>query len=294
MSSDPWVINNVFKHYRIYVDRIGNDPRRKTVMLVNGGLATTAAFARTSKCLAEHFNVVLFDLPFAGQSRPHNTDQGLVSKEDEVGILLALIERFEVNHLVSTFWGGISTLLALTHNPPSIVSSAVTSFAPVLNRAMLDYVKRAQELIERDDASGIGHLLNDTVGKYLPQRLKVANHQYMTSLASAEFRQARFHINQVLHLKGGGYLQRFSDIASPVHFINGSRDEYTTAENALQFQRYIAACSFSVIEDTGHFLDLESTCSAARVHRALLGHLLDRPVEPVQTQRSNVIRFRCA
>lgn len=294
MSSDHWVINNIFKHYRIYVERVGNDPRRKTVMLVNGALATTAAFARTSKCLAEHFNVVLFDLPFAGQSRPHNPDQELVSKEDEVGILLALIERFEVNHLVSTSWGGISTLLALAHNPPSIISSAVTSFAPVLNRAMLDYVKRAQELIERDDASAIGHLINDTVGKYLPQRLKASNHQYLASLASAEFRQARFHINQVLHLNGSGYLQRFSDIASPVHFLNGSLDEYTTAEDALQFQHYVAACSFSVIADTGHFLDLESIDSAARVHSALLGHLLDCPAEPVQAQRSNIIRFRYA
>ncbi|ROM93810.1 alpha/beta fold hydrolase [Pseudomonas brassicacearum] len=294
MSSDHWVINNVFKHYRIYVERVGNDPRRNTVMLVNGALATTAAFARTRKCLAEHFNVVLFDLPFAGQSRPHNPDQELVNKEDEVGILLALIERFEVNHLVSTSWGGLSTLLALAHNPPSIISSAVTAFAPVLNRAMLDYVKRAQELIEQDDASAIGHLLNDTVGKHLPQRLKVANHQYVASLASAEFRQARFHINQLLNLNGSGYLQRFSDIASPVHFLNGSLDEYTTAEDALLFQRYIAACSFSVIEDTGHFLDLESNCSAVRVHSALLGHLLARPAEPVQTQRSNIIRFRCA
>ncbi len=294
MSSAPWVISNVFKHYRIYVERLGNDPRRKTVMLVNGAMATTAAFARTSRCLAEHFNVVLFDLPFAGQSRPHNPDQGLVSKEDEVGILLALIERFEVNHLVSSSWGGISTLLALTHNPPSIVSSAFTSFAPGLNRAMLDYVKRAQALIEQDDKSAIGHLLNDTIGKYLPQRLKVANHQYMASLANTEFQQARFHIRQVLHLNENDYLQRFSDIASPVHFINGSWDEYTPAKEALQFRHYIAACSFSAIEDTGHFLDLESKDSAARMHSALLGHLLNRPVGSVQAHRSNVLRFRCA
>lgn len=108
---------SVCKGLRVHVERVGQDPGRSTVMLVNGAMATTASFARTCKCLAEHFNVVLFDLPFAGQSRQHNPQRGLITKDDEVEILLALIERFEVNHLVSASWGGISTLLALSRNP---------------------------------------------------------------------------------------------------------------------------------------------------------------------------------
>ena len=63
---------SVCKGLRVHVERVGQDPGRSTVMLVNGAMATTASFARTCKCLAEHFNVVLFDLPFAGQSRQHN------------------------------------------------------------------------------------------------------------------------------------------------------------------------------------------------------------------------------
>lgn len=129
---------SVCKGLRVHVERVGQDPGRSTVMLVNGAMATTASFARTCKCLAEHFNVVLFDLPFAGQSRQHNPQRGLITKDDEVEILLALIERFEVNHLVSASWGGISTLLALSRNPRGIRSSVVMAFAPGLNQAMLD------------------------------------------------------------------------------------------------------------------------------------------------------------
>ncbi len=121
---------SVCKGLRVHVERVGQDPGRSTVMLVNGAMATTASFARTCKCLAEHFNVVLFDLPFAGQSRQHNPQRGLITKDDEVEILLALIERFEVNHLVSASWGGISTLLALSRNPRGIRSSVVMAFAP--------------------------------------------------------------------------------------------------------------------------------------------------------------------
>lgn len=197
---------SVCKGLRVHVERVGQDPGRSTVMLVNGAMATTASFARTCKCLAEHFNVVLFDLPFAGQSRQHNPQRGLITKDDEVEILLALIERFEVNHLVSASWGGISTLLALSRNPRGIRSSVVMAFAPGLNQAMLDYVGRAQALIELDDKSAIGHLLNETVGKYLPPRLKASNHQHMASLATGEYEQARFHIDQVLALNDRGYL----------------------------------------------------------------------------------------
>ena len=70
---------SVCKGLRVHVERVGQDPGRSTVMLVNGAMATTASFARTCKCLAEHFNVVLFDLPFAGQSRQHNPQRGLIT-----------------------------------------------------------------------------------------------------------------------------------------------------------------------------------------------------------------------
>ncbi|RQG40951.1 alpha/beta hydrolase [Pseudomonas aeruginosa] len=276
---------SVCKGLRVHVERVGQDPGRSTVMLVNGAMATTDSFARTCKCLAEHFNVVLFDLPFAGQSRQHNPQRGLITKDDEVEILLALIERFEVNHLVSASWGGISTLLALSRNPRGIRSSVVMAFAPGLNQAMLDYVGRAQALIELDDKSAIGHLLNETVGKYLPPRLKASNHQHMASLATGEYEQARFHIDQVLALNDRGYLACLERIQSHVHFINGSWDEYTTAEDARQFRDYLPHCSFSRVEGTGHFLDLESKLAAVRVHRALLEHLLKQP-EPQRAERA--------
>ncbi|MER1176849.1 alpha/beta hydrolase, partial [Pseudomonas aeruginosa] len=43
---------SVCKGLRVHVERVGQDPGRSTVMLVNGAMATTASFARTCKCLA--------------------------------------------------------------------------------------------------------------------------------------------------------------------------------------------------------------------------------------------------
>ena len=276
MDQGSFVIHKLFKHYNIHVEQLGNDPHKDTVLMVNGALSTTRSFARTSKCLAEHFNVLLFDLPFSGYSREYNPDLELVTKDDEVQILRALVERFEVNHLVSASWGGISTLLTLAHNPPSIKSSVVMALAPNLNQAMLDYVERVRVLIEADDKSAVGHLLNDTVGKFLSPALKRNNHRHLSNMATTEYRQARFHIHQVLALRDGNYLPTLTQIETPVHFINGALDEYTPAAEARLFKQYVGRSSFAVAEHTGHLLDLESSEAAAAVHRALLDFLVGK------------------
>ena len=274
MSHGSFVIEQLYKHYNVHVERLGNDPHKNTVLFVNGALATTRSFARTSKCLAEHFNVLLFDLPFSGYSREHNADLDLVTKDDEVQILRALVERFEVNHLVSASWGGISTLLTLAHNPPSIESSVVMALAPNLNQAMLTYVERVRVLIEADEKSAVGHLLNETVGKYLSPRLKRNNHLHLSNMATTEYRQACFHIHQVLALGDGNYLPALRKIETPVHFLNGALDEYTPAVDAQLFKRYVGRSSYSVAQHTGHLLDLESREAALAVHRALLDFLV--------------------
>ncbi|SDV10659.1 alpha/beta fold hydrolase [Pseudomonas mucidolens] len=278
MHQGSFVIEKLFKHYNVHVERLGNDPQRKTVLLVNGALSTTRSFARTSRCLAGHFNVLMFDLPFSGYSRPHNTDLDLVTKDDEVEILRALVERFEVNHLVSASWGGISTLLTLARNPPSIESSVVMALAPHLNQPMLEYVERVRVLIEADDKSAVGHLLNETVGKFLSSRLKRNNHRHLSNMATTEYRQARFHIHQVLALGDGNYLPQLRQIKTPVHFLNGALDEYTPAIEAQSFKQYVGRSSFATAEHTGHLLDLESREAAVAVHRILIDFLVGKNV----------------
>src|ERR1700681_3635981 len=92
---------------------------RDNVILVNGALATTASFGQTIKYLGERYNVICFDLPYAGQSKQHNRAGILLTKEDEVEILLHLIHHFEPKYLYSVSWGGLASLLALSRQPAS-------------------------------------------------------------------------------------------------------------------------------------------------------------------------------
>ena len=58
-------IVQIGKKYRVYTEHYLNATADKTIILVNGSLATTASFAQTVRYLRPRFNVVLYDQPYA-------------------------------------------------------------------------------------------------------------------------------------------------------------------------------------------------------------------------------------
>lgn len=192
--------------FKIYTETYWKNDTAKTVLLVNGALSTTASFGQTVKYLQPHYNLVLFDLPFSGQSRPHNPGETIVSKEDEVRILLGLIDLFKINYLISVSWGGVSALLALSESPASVEKAIISSFSPVLNEPMLDYIDKAQLYLAAREKRKIGALLNETVGKYLPRLFKLYNYKHLISLAEHEYGQIDFHISQIRQLNASNYV----------------------------------------------------------------------------------------
>lgn len=258
MKSDAGIIT-AFNKYSIYFECHNKDGAAKTVIMVNGALATTTSFSQTIRNLKDHFNIILFDLPFAGRSRAHNTSNGILTKDDEVEILLDLIEHFNVNYLVSASWGGVSSLLALARRPPSIEKAVILSFSPVINDAMHNYMANARRFLVEQDIPGGAQLLNSTVGKYLPRLLKAHNYQYLLSVVEGNEQQIMFHIDQIFELDQSQYVDSFAAIEVPVLFINGALDEYTTTEDVRSLARYLRYSQFAVIPEAGHFLDLEST-----------------------------------
>ncbi|WP_230323874.1 alpha/beta fold hydrolase, partial [Burkholderia pseudomallei] len=154
---------------KVHVERHVFDPAFETVILVNGALATTASFGQTIRYLGERVNAVCFDLPYAGQSRQHNPGEYILTKDDEVEILLHLAERFEPSLLLSVSWGGVASLFALARGCASVRRAVIASFSPFLNDAMTDYVTRARDHIAAGENLKAAQLLNDTVGRYLPR-----------------------------------------------------------------------------------------------------------------------------
>ncbi|MNN05908.1 Rhamnosyltransferase 1 subunit A [compost metagenome] len=259
--------------HKIYTEFYANREARQTIILVNGSLSTTASFAQTVKYLQPHFNVVAFDQPYAGRSKPHNRCKEFITKEYEAELLLGLIEHFRADVVMSFSWGGVATLLALSQRPSRIRKAVINSFSPVFNAAMLDYLHRGLDYLAACDRTNIANLVNDTIGRYLPQLFKRYNFRHCSSLDEHEYLQMHFHICQVFKLSAESYMEGFSNIDIPLLFVNGELDDYTTSTDARLFGDLIRDCEFHTIRNAGHFVDVENKQAWQDTRDALLGFL---------------------
>jgi rhamnosyltransferase subunit A len=260
--------------YRVYTEFYRADGAERTIILVNGSLSTTASFAQTVRYLHPHFNVVLFDLPYAGQSREHNRHERFLSREEEADILLELVEHFACDSVLSFSWGGIATLQALARQPKRIERAVINSFSPIVNQSMLGYLRAGLAVMRDCDRESIGMVLNGTIGKHLPSLFKRYNHRHVAGLEPYEYAQMSFHVENVLNNGGRSCVSFAGEIDIPLLFVNGEWDEYTTAEDARLFTQYVRHCEFRTIAQAGHFLDMEHKAAWLQTRDALLAFLL--------------------
>jgi len=274
--------------YRVYTEFYRSQEAEKTIILINGSLATTASFAQAVRNLHPQFNVVLYDQPYAGKSKPHNHHERLLTKETEGQILLELIDHFAADQVMSFSWGGACTLMALAHKPRRIERAVVSSFSPVINEPMRDYLERGSKYLRECDRYQVGNLVNDTIGKYLPPLFKRFNYRHVSSLDNHEYAQMHFHIHQVLDHDLENALNAARAIDIPVLFINGEWDEYTTIADARQFSRHVRHSQFSEISSAGHFLDMESKSACRDTRDALMNFL--KPAQREQRARYQYVQ----
>jgi rhamnosyltransferase subunit A len=263
----------IHNQYRVYTEHYRNDGAEKTIILVNGSLATTASFAQTLRYLQPRFNVVLYDQPYSGQSRLHNRHDQPISKEDEAQILLDLIEHFAAEHVLSFSWGGAATLLALAQKPRRVEKAVISSFAARINKPMRDYLENGLKFLQARDRDNIGQLINNSIGKHLPSLFKRFNYRHISSLAEYEYQQMHSHIHEVLTQDTQCYAVCAKAIEIPLLFVNGEWDEYTTAGDARLFANHAPQSQFRTIKNTGHFLDMEHQAAWHDCQQALLGFL---------------------
>lgn len=252
----------------------------RTLILVNGSLATCASFSQALRYLRPLFNVVVYDQPYAGASRIHNRSQAMIGMEDEALILLELIEYFRADQLMSFSWGGVPALLALAQRPERIQRAVIGSFSPILNTSMLAYLKSAQQYLAACDRHKIASLVNDTIGKHLPPMFKRCNFQHVSTLEVHEYAQMLHHIRQVLKLDTGRYMQCVGNVDVPLLFINGELDEYTSPNDALYFADLARRSEYVKIRNTGHFLELEHQTAWEDTRQAVEQFLLADSTTP--------------
>ncbi|MEB3735288.1 alpha/beta hydrolase [Halopseudomonas pachastrellae] len=168
-------------------------------------------------------------------------------------------------------------MLALAQRPARIRRAVVTSFAPVLNPAMQDYLARGKTHLATCNRQAIGELINETIGEHLPSLYKRCNFRHVSSLDEHEYGQMLFHIRQVLELDADQYMRCVSNIDIPLLFINGEWDRYTGPADARHFADLAPNATFTSIAHTGHFLDMEHKTAWQDMRAAVERFVLQAP-----------------
>jgi len=279
-------ILEINRRHKIHTEFYYNPAASQTILLVNGSLSTTAAFAQTLKYLLSKFNVVLYDQPYAGGSKAHNEHTQPLESEEEAAILLSLIEHFQASLLMSFSWGGLPCLLALAQRPPLIEKAVIASFTPRINEAMRDYLQQGLHLFANNERSKIANLVNDNLGQHLPTLFKRFNHRHISNLDEHEYAQMLFNIRRVLLADNLCYTKPCRNIDIPLLFINGQLDRHTSPADARGFADLVPNSQFRTLANAGHFLDMEHKQAWEQMRHELLAFL--KPCDQANQLRGQI------
>ncbi|MBU2750504.1 alpha/beta hydrolase [Acidithiobacillus thiooxidans] len=242
--------------YTIHVTQVQRVPAvRKTIMMVNGAMSTTASFSWAISAL-DDFNLILFDSPCIGRSRQYNIETDCPTRQTESDILLDLCERYQPEYLCSMSWGGASTLLALANRPAAVKKAIVGAFSFGVSNDMESLIHRMAHRLNAGEMHEFSDLVNETLGEFLPDRLKIANKKYLSALTDSEVTYLHEHFQRTLSIDKDEAIRAISNIDTETLFINGRKDRYTSSPSVDEACVHIEK-SDKIEIDCGHFMAME-------------------------------------
>lgn len=268
-------ITTVSGGVHVHCEYFASPSPRGTVLMVNGAFATITSLHHTIRYLVEQFNVIAFDLPFAGASRELNPGIGTVEKEREVSILLDIMRVYEPDFAMSMSWGGVALLLSLPHRPASLKRAILGSFAPEVTPPMRMCIEQSSKMIMDGEYAEVANLFNRTIGHYLPRIFQALNARYLGDFIAQAKSQILFHYQHVLSMDLQHYQETLAEIDLPLMFVNGELDQFTTPESISRLQLPRAQIRRVCVPGAGHFLDMEGTSIRRQMRTLLIDYLLE-------------------
>jgi len=241
---------------------------RGQLLLVNGAFASMRT-SRSVWCMLSRYDLVLYDLPHVGSSKPHNDPDRPITVPDEVTILADIAAHYRPRYLVAMSCGGAAALLALAERQLPVEKIVICSFSDRLGDPMRGLLRSLRTCLVAGRWDMAAALLNDTLGEYLHRALKRSNHAHLSGFLEAEQAHILRHVDQMLRVDRLVLDEVLPRVASATLFIDGALDVYTPVSDATRMAAQIPGGHVSVMANMGHFLGVESRSKRALVSRAI-------------------------
>jgi len=239
--------------YRKYGD---ND---HLLMCVSGALQTMAIWRTVVKRFADHFTVVIFDMPGIGRSEIRSGG-AQVTVQEQLEALHALIEETHPGGeltLAGSSWGTAIATAYAALRPDAVQHLVLSSFGMQPNDVMKDIVRRALVLYHEGDYARGADLILEMFGNQIGEAYK---RQIIAQFEQLNDTHAEAFYEHCLNILKFGRLDDVIDltkIKARTFIINGAKDTIIDIDDMYVAQRLIPNCEIRLVEGVGHFLHFE-------------------------------------
>ncbi|MDH3641557.1 MAG: alpha/beta hydrolase [Gammaproteobacteria bacterium] len=239
--------------YRKYGDN------ENMLMCVSGALQTMAIWRTVVKRFAEHFTVVIFDMPGIGRSEI-KSGGAHVTVQEQLETLHALIAEThpggEVT-LAGSSWGTAIAAAYAAMRPDAVQHLVLSSFGMKANAMMEEVVRRALECYHAGNYVGGAHLILEMFGSQVGEGYKRQIIAQFEQLSDAHAEAFAEHTANILKLGSLDDIIDLTQIKARTLIINGELDTIIDLEDMYVAEKLIPDCQVLLVPDVGHFLHFE-------------------------------------
>ncbi len=229
------------------------------LMCVSGALQTMAIWRTVVKRFAEHFTVVIFDMPGIGRSEI-KSGSAHVTVEEQLEILHTLIEETHPGGeltLAGSSWGTAIAAAYAALRPDAVQHLVLSSFGMKPNAGMEVLVRRAIAVYREGDYAKGADLILEMFGNQIGETYKQQIISQFKHLSDAHAEAFYEHTSNILKLGRLDDVIDLTQIKARTFIINGENDTIIDIEDMYIAQRLIPNCQIRLVEGVGHFLHFE-------------------------------------
>ncbi len=229
------------------------------LMCVSGALQTMAIWRSMVKRFADHFTVVVFDMPGIGRSNI-KSGPAHVTVQEQLETLHALIEKTHPGGdvtLAGCSWGTAIATAYAALRPDAVQHLVLSSFGMKTNAVMADIVQRALVLYHKGDYARGADLILEMFGNQIGESYKRQIIAQFEQLNDAHAEAFYAHCRNILKLGRLDELFDLTRIKARTLIVNGANDTIVDLEDMYIAKRLIPNCEVRLIPDVGHFLHFE-------------------------------------